>query len=472
MNNDINQLTETKKRLFELMMKKKQQAGKSNDLYEKITGDVVVTPSQAEEFNIYNPDRHIFNISILVEVETKLTRSFLEALLEAIINHHDALRLCSVEEETGWRQFIASPLAEVPLSYYDFSQVPVEKHKELIEEHAALLQKSFNLSTGPLLKAAYFNLGENTPDRLMFLVHHIGCDHYSIIILLEDTITALNQLKAGVPVQLPKKTTSIQSWARRLKEHSQSNAIKEELPYWLNEERKTVPPMPVDYPAGVNLGKDMVLYSQAMELGKESSLSPQILAKKNLQIHDIVIAATVMALTDWTGGTNAHISLCHHGRNHNFSEIDISRTVGFFSYQYPLYINIEGCCGPDGILEAVKNQIKNVPNHGLNYGILRYLAQDEIRKKFTGYPEPELFLNIRIGSASLKLPGFKFAEESMGSASSETIIRPRYIYLNVDVEKEKIALNCQYNTNIHKRKSIQNFISNYINKISVLEKMI
>ncbi len=467
MNDDYLQLTDTKKKLLELMIQKRKQ-NEEKKTQEEIVGNVEITPSQAEELCIYNPDRHIFNISILLEVKVKIERQVLEKLLVAIINHHDALRLCTIKEKEGWKQSIAAPIKEAPLSYFDFSQEAAYDHKGLIEVQTALLQKSFDLSKGPLLKGAYFNLGEGTADRLMFILHHFGCDHYSIIILLEDASAVLNQLMAGKPVRLPAKTTSLQTWAAQLKAYSLTEDIIRELPYWLKKERKMVLALPKDYEDGINVGKDMVEHSQVLNREKGSFPSASYLLKKNLRIQDIIIASGAMALMMWTGGNKAHIALCHYGRNHIFPDIDITRTVGFFSYQFPLFLDLEGCNTPNEILWTVKKQIDNIPYEGLNYGILKHLSKPSIRDKFNDFPTPELYLNIRTVSSSLKLAGFELAEEKMGSAHSQTIIRPHYIYLNVDINIDTIVFYCQYNKNIHKDESICHFIDDYINNVIIL----
>ncbi|PFY28777.1 condensation domain-containing protein, partial [Bacillus toyonensis] len=70
------------------------------------------------------------------------------------------------------------------------------------------------------------------------------------------------------------------------------------------------------------------------------------------------------------------IHLEGHGREEMIEGIDLSRTVGWFTSIYPVHLNFQGTHTPIEGLKAVKEQLRRIPNHGVDYGILRYLNKE------------------------------------------------------------------------------------------------
>ena len=84
------------------------------------------------------------------------------------------------------------------------------------------MQASLNLSEGPLLRVALFDLGAHTSGRLLIVIHHLVVDAVSWRMLLEDLDAVYQQLSQARDVHLPSKTTSFKYWAERLTEYAQS----------------------------------------------------------------------------------------------------------------------------------------------------------------------------------------------------------------------------------------------------------
>ncbi len=81
---------------------------------------------------------------------------------------------------------------------------------------------------------------------------------------------------------------------------------------------------------------------------------------------------------------SALIQLEGHGREALFDDIDLTRTVGWFTSLYPLRLtpaNIEEAAGQGASIKAIKEQLRAVPHKGLGYGVLRYLADEPTRQR-------------------------------------------------------------------------------------------
>ena len=111
-----------------------------------------------------------FNQALLFEVHRPLERATLRAALEAVVRHHDALRLRLEQDRDGWH---ASYIAELPgdfFAWHDLSALPEAQQRAEIECSAAAAQASLDLARGPLLRAVYFDLGTAVP-RAVALGH-------------------------------------------------------------------------------------------------------------------------------------------------------------------------------------------------------------------------------------------------------------------------------------------------------------
>src|SRR5258708_29010918 len=101
-------------------------------------------------------------------------------------------------------------------------------------------------------------------------------------------------------------------------------------------------------------------------------------------VEDILLIAYGLALAEFlgTGGSPVGIDVEGHGRAEELaSDVDLSRTVGWFTCKYPVALALgglswaqviagEAALGP--VVKDAKEQLRALPD-GLTYGLLRYL---------------------------------------------------------------------------------------------------
>jgi amino acid adenylation domain-containing protein len=175
---------------------------------EPVTGAIPLTPIQHWFFEQKLCEPHHWNQALLLEVRGAITPALLEQAVQHLLGHHDALRLRFTPTESGWQQVNAGldAVAAVPLSYIDLSGVPAAEQATVLEATASELQASLNLAEGSLMRVALFELGDNQPNRLLLVIHHLAVDGVSWRILLEDLQPVYQQLSQGEAVQLSPKT--------------------------------------------------------------------------------------------------------------------------------------------------------------------------------------------------------------------------------------------------------------------------
>ena len=440
-----------------------------------VIGLVPLTPAQHQFFELNQPELHYWNQAVLLEVLQSLNLALLEQTLEQLLIHHDALRLRFTHSESGWQQVNTSPQEVVPFTQIDLSALSSKAQKSAMEVAAAEIQASLNLSEGPIVRFALFELGTNKSSRLLIVIHHLGVDPGSWRILLEDLQTAYQQLSQGQVINLPQKTSSFKQWSIRLEEYARSEKLHKEQKRWLNERHKQVSRLPVDYPSGVNtVASEDQIVSVAFSEKETQALLQEVPRVYRTNTQEVLLTALVQAFRQWTSVNLLLINLDENGREVSTSginNVDISRTVGWITTTYPLLLDLERADNPGDALKVVKEQLRNISNKGIDYGVLRYLSHDTVlTEKIRSLPQAEVMF-LYLGQIGKSLPQnslFKWTEESPGPTTSPQAIRPYLLQITASVTEGQLQLNLNYSKNIHKRNTIEKLSNNFAKALKSL----
>ncbi len=332
------------------------------------------------------------------------------------------------------------------------------------------MQKALNISDGPVLSAALFELGEGRPGRLFLVAHHIAVDIVSWGILLADLHAAYEQLRGGEAVSLPPKTTSYKEWAERLAAHAQTAQIREERAVWLAEPRRKVAPVPLDFPDGENLKSATDVVRVSLDAEETQALLREVPKAYRTQIHEVLLAALAQSYGEWAGETRLLVDLEGHGREDLFEGVDLSRTVGWFTSLYPVLLDLSAAGGETGeVLKAVKEQVRRVPSGGIGYGLLRYLSADaETSARMRALAPAEILFNYldQLDQALPEGAQFALARESTGPAQSQRGRRPYLLEINGGIAEGRLSLDWTYSTNMHRRSTVEEFARGFREALS------
>ncbi|HEX6290946.1 MAG TPA: amino acid adenylation domain-containing protein, partial [Herpetosiphonaceae bacterium] len=301
-----------------------------------VTGPVPLTPIQHYFFALDLPEPQHFNQAVLLQVQQPLDPALLEQAVQHLVAHHDALRLRVTPTPTGWQQRIVGPDDAAIVTTIDLASLPPDEQLTAITAAAAELQASLDLSAGPLLRVAAFDLGPGQPARLLLVIHHLAVDGVSWRILLADLEASYRQLSQGSAVVLPAKTTSFKAWAERVTAYAQSAALHDELAYWRAAARFPVAPMPVDRADGANTVASVERIELVLSADDTSRLLHEVPRVYHTRINDVLLAALALAWAQWAQSPVLRLDLEGHGREDLFDEVDLSRTVGWFTSIFPV----------------------------------------------------------------------------------------------------------------------------------------
>ncbi len=428
-----------------------------------VTGSFPLTPIQHWFFE-ENANNH-YNQAVLLEVQQTIDPVLLEQVIHFLLQHHDLLRSQFVQESSGWQARITEFEHLAPITDIDLSTVPPESQSTAITATCSELQTSLNLFSGKLLQVALFNLGVNQRSRLFIVIHHLVVDGVSWRILLADLQTAYAQLSRGETIKLSPKTTSFKQWAYQLQQYAQSPAVQAEMDYWVQILRQSCSFLPVDYPAGDNTVSSAASVTVTLSAEETRALLQDVPAAYRTQINDALLLALAQVFAQWTGQTKFLLDLEGHGREEIFSDIDISRTIGWFTTVFPIVLSAEETSNIGETLKMVKEQIRQIPNRGIGYGLLRYLSSDRsIITQLQQLPQAQVIFNYlgQIDQVLSESSLFKPATESSGSESS--LQENRHYLLEVDaiVVASQLQINWKYSQNIHQTSTIENLAQNFV----------
>jgi amino acid adenylation domain-containing protein/non-ribosomal peptide synthase protein (TIGR01720 family) len=436
-----------------------------------VSGPCPLTPIQRWFFERRLPVARHYNMALVLEARSAISPVVVERAVRHLVQHHDGLRLSFVQDSSGWRQVNAGPSLLTPFIYIDLSSLAGSSRAEAFSASASSIQTSFSLSEPPLLRVAQFHHGPDANDRLLIVIHHLLVDGVSWRILLEDLATACQQASDGREIDLPAKTTSFKEWAGRLAEHAGSKRVEDELEYWIGASRMDARSLPLDYPAGRNTLASARTISASLDAEQTRHLLETVPAAYNTQINDILITALAQTISEWTRNQSVLIDQEGHGREEISDDIDLSRTVGWFTTHFPVLIDLPRGQGPEESLRSVKEQLRAVPNRGIGYGLLRYLSGSaSIADSLKAVPQPEISFNY-LGQLDTNRTGdgpFAVTREFAGISQSAEGDRSHLIRINGAVIESKLEMAWTYSEEIHKRETIEKLSTSYMANLAVL----
>ncbi len=437
-----------------------------------ITGSLELTPIEHWFFEQEQPEPHYWNQAVMLEVKQRINSVALEKVVQNLQTHHDALRSRFIKKELGLQAIIVSPDNIIPTTYLDLSALSKDQQVAQMEAMSIQLQASLNLIQGPLFRVALFDLGANQPSRLLWVIHHLVVDGVSWRILIEDFQTAYEQICQDKALQLPLKTTSLKQWSSYLQEYAQLPALRSELEYWLTMQQQPVRSIPIDFSYGNNLEKSAYTLTVSLTAEETQVLLQQVPAVYHTQMNDVLLTALVQTFSQWTGETSLLIDLEGHGREELFEDVDLSRTVGWFTTIFPVRLSLDSAFdSPGKALKSIKEQLRTIPNRGIGYGVLRYLSGDmEIREQFSRLPKAEVVFNY-LGQFDQVLPQsslFSFAQESSGSSRSLRSQRTHLLEVNGGLSEGRLQINWTYSNQLHSQSTVETLAQGFIEALRSL----
>ena len=354
-----------------------------------------------------------FSQAMLLRLPAGVREADLLAALQSVLDHHDGLRL-RVEgyaESADWRLevlAVGSVSASACLRRIEAIGLSDVGLRAAIAEEAQAAERRLAPGSGMMVQAVWFDAGAERPGRLLLTIHHLAVDGVSWRILVPDLAAAWGAIARGDVPALAARGTSFRHWAQRLLVHAQDKGRVGELAFWramLSE------PCVCLVEGALAAGRDTAGTAGHLTLTLPVAVTGALLTRVPAAFHgginDVLLTALVVALAQWCrrrgrgSGQAVLIDLEGHGREEIFADVDLSRTVGWFTSLYPVRLDTGGvdlaeamAGGPalGRALKSIKEQLRALKDNGLGYGLLRYL-NGEIGAELAQFAPPQIAFN-------------------------------------------------------------------------------
>ncbi|MGV2462530.1 UNVERIFIED_CONTAM: condensation domain-containing protein, partial [Pseudomonas aeruginosa] len=430
------------------------KAGAATTEQGPASGEVALAPVQRWFFERAIPNRQHWNQSLLLQARQPLDGDRLGRALERLQAQHDALRLRFREERGAWHQAYAEQAGE-----------PLWRRQAGSEEALLALceeaQRSLDLEQGPLLRALLVDMADGS-QRLLLVIHHLAVDGVSWRILLED----LQRLYADLDADLGPRSSSYQAWSRHL--HEQAGARLDELDYWQAQLHDAPHALPCENPHGALENRHERKLVLTLDAERTRQLLQEAPAAYRTQVNDLLLTALARATCRWSGDASVLVQLEGHGREDLGEAIDLSRTVGWFTSLFPLRLTPAADLGES--LKAIKEQLRGVPDKGVGYGLLRYLAGEEAATRLAALPQPRITFNYlgrfdrQFDGAALLVP----ATESAGAAQDPCAPLANWLSIEGQVYGGELSLHWSFSREMFAEATVQRLVDDYARELHAL----
>ncbi|MCA1559764.1 MAG: condensation domain-containing protein [Acidobacteria bacterium] len=364
----------------------------SADSSEGALGEVRATPIMHHLRALGGPIRR-FNQTMVVHTPSDVDSESLTAALQAVLDRHDALRMSRTGTGDRWTLDIpprGAVRAADCLRRIDVAGLEPDEVRAAAEEQTRLAGDRLNPDTGTMLQAVWLDAGPGRPGYLLLAAHHLVIDGVSWRILLPDLAEAHRAIANGHQPSLDTVGTSFRRWSQ----HLTTLAVQRghELPLWT---AITEGPDPLLTWRRLDPTRDTEATRCTCTVTVPTEQTDAVLTTLPAAFHasvpDVLLTALTLAVQDWRR-THGPVLLDVEGHGRAAVDgVDLSRTIGWFTSLYPVRLDPKTTDRHDvgRALKNIKEQLRALPDHGLGYGLLRYLNPETAQSLATN-PTPQI----------------------------------------------------------------------------------
>lgn len=424
-------------------------------------GYIELTPIQHWFFDIHRNAPHYWNQIVEIKGSKQVTYDTLKKIIEEIIGYHDALRLNFVKQNDGWGATISESIKAEYCFHFDLKSAKnVEEQNEEIRKSIISNQEKGDLAADNLFRALFFECGNLQKNKIYLIAHHLVVDMISWNIIENDFSAGIEQIEQGEQIVFDQKTHSVKAWGNKLRQLASAETLKNEIPYWGIQSEWQKLPKDFDTNYSFLVEHTFVTYSKELSENYTSMLVNESNVAFNTNVEDLLLTALVKTICDWSHSKQLHLGIERHGRSSELSALDVSNTVGWFTSYFPLNLSYISDFNLEHLVKSIKEQLRQVPNGGIGFGILKYLTKTWKKDDYS-YKEPELLFNY-LGKKNVKMGD----DLVMFVARHYAARHPKSEYvssleINTIIENEKLIVKWSYSTELYKAFTIEQLAKSF-----------
>lgn len=419
---------------------------------DSCSGAIADTPIVRWYFDHYGKDTGVgvYNQYIVFQSEHRMDEQTIRGAVEALLKHHDSLRIrCRSDHSLYYHDRTEQRTAVQFLTVETLADVD-----GLVHRHAHTAWDE-----GDLFRVTVMQLPEET-QLFLFTAHHLLVDGVSWRVLIEDFFSAAAQMKSGVmQPRLPDKTESYQRWAAYLNE--KSNDANESVQQYIEELERFPFHLTEAKNAEVKNGADAAFTTEEVRVDAEKLrvITEALKGIYDIDLHETLVIALALTLNERTAQDEVTLEIERHGRD-AAEQLDVSRTVGWFTNLYPLLFHIDSWRSIDEKIKRMKERSREIDQMSVQYGVQRYL---------TGRKEQTVRFPVRFNylgdTSSMVQQHPEMSQLEFGLALSRRSDIEPVMDIIADSGKEGLRIAVTYCSSVLSGEYVSEFLEAYIEKL-------
>ncbi|HEY3579688.1 MAG TPA: condensation domain-containing protein, partial [Pyrinomonadaceae bacterium] len=295
------------------------------------------------------PGSAFYNVPAAIRLSGRLDVRALGEAFQEIVRRHETLRTSFRNVNGDPEQFIA-PTLELPLEVSDLSSLAEHEREARVVEYAKeWASRPFDLERGPLVRAHVLRLSDEE-HVLLFSMHHIVGDVWSIGVLVREWSTLYQAFSTGQPSPLAPLPVQYADYAVWQREWLRDDVLEAQLDYWLKQlaDAPTILNLPTDKPRGnhtfegarlpVVLSHQLSVESEKLSRREGATLFMTLLTAFGVMLHyqtrqnEILIGSPIA----------------------NRPQVELENLIGFFLNTLALRLNFAGDPSFSELLKRVR----------------------------------------------------------------------------------------------------------------------
>ncbi|MEU4599737.1 amino acid adenylation domain-containing protein [Nocardia sp. NPDC023988] len=353
-----------------------------------------------------------FTQTALLRLPTGIDRAGLESTLQALLDAHDTLRAVLTDTPDGPRLLTRAPgvVAAGDVVIEAPGGLAGSELDSVITEYARIANDAIDPRSGEMVRAVWFagapgssevdqssgdannsrdDADGDPGDILLLAVHHLAVDVVSWHIMIDGLAAAWQQIQSGVAPKMLPEFTSYRQWSEAMWQRASTPEVLAQRDYWASQVRQPDAPLGSRHPAPasdtwsslrVNTVATPVEVTQRLldRIGKDEGVREFLLTALTMTM------ASLHANNGNDPAAGALIALEGHGRADAELGTDTANTLGWFTSVFPVRLGVGEQCvdvaraqadpaSARSLLDSVIRHLREIPNQGLDYGLLRYV---------------------------------------------------------------------------------------------------
>ena len=420
---------------------------------------IPLLPIQQDFFAQSIPVRSHWNQAVLLNCREKLQAGYLREALTAVLQQHRALRFCFYEDVKGeWQQMAGSG------SEHDCLWIRQAAGQEQFLAICNAAQRSLNLQQGLLLRVVLIDWADDT-QRLLLVIHHTVIDGVSWRIVVEDLETAYRQAARQQDIDLPAVTADYAVWSRRLIQYPLQHAS--EFDYWQSLKGISAA-LPCDFPHGANDAANRTSIAVTLDQQQTRALLKDAPSAYRTQVNDLLLTALAGAFCHECGQQGIVIDLEGHGREDLFPDIDLSHSVGWHTTVFPVVLSTDGDL-PQRIKQT-KEQLRQIPNKGIGYGLFKYHGSAEQRQIIAAPPQAQVVFNYlgQLDASFMADSLWQLADEPVGDLIDPGMPQTHELAINCHVSRGELCIDINFSSARYTHATMTAFGQRLLNELDAI----